>query len=175
MNHSYLLATNFLANLMVITLALGDQSLGESHGDKSFVLGNQSLGESHGDQSHGKDGNNKSFSLGDHTGKDGGDQSFSLGNYTGKDGGDQSFALGDQSLGNQTGDQYLADETDDHVTQTQITQTQQPPQNSTSVVSSQKTSQPQRGCSDLSSLIQTHLKAALKALSLQPTAYRLAR
>ncbi|EFP81781.2 uncharacterized protein PGTG_08030 [Puccinia graminis f. sp. tritici CRL 75-36-700-3] len=110
------------------SFVLGDQSLGESHGDQSFVLGDQSL-ESHGDQSCGEDGNkdggDQTFSLGDHTGEDGGDQTFSLGDHTRKDGGDQSFALGEQSLGNQTGNQSLADETDDHVTQTQVKHSQE--------------------------------------------------
>ncbi|KAA1077709.1 hypothetical protein PGT21_017048 [Puccinia graminis f. sp. tritici] len=53
-------------------------------------------------------------------------------------------------------------------------QPQQPPQNSVSVVSSQKTNQPQHILfrSELN-LSGPHLKAALKAPSLQPTAYRL--
>jgi hypothetical protein len=97
-----------------VTLEIDESFL--SVADKS--LGDQSCGKSHGDQSCGKDGNNESFSLGNHTGKDGGDQTFSLGDHTGEDG-------GDQSLGNQTGNQSLADETDDHVTQTQVKHSQE--------------------------------------------------
>ncbi|KAA1098197.1 hypothetical protein PGT21_029925 [Puccinia graminis f. sp. tritici] len=53
---------------------------------------------------------------------------------------------------------------------------QQPPQKSTSVVPSQKTNQPQHFLfrSQLNSS-SPHLKAALKAPSLQPTAYCLAQ